>query len=1330
MKTLLPFLHLLCLSSLNGYGQIKQTRFERIDNFHSGQVYDIEEDSLGFLWFATVNGLFRYNGYNFKPFTHNDDDPHSISTSKVWALLRDHKGGLWAGTDAGLDYFDQQTYHFVHCGFTDKKRQKRITTIKGLFEDSQNRFWIGGQEGIYQYKGSPLDSTAQPIHYQETGAWAGQVDQLLVKRFLEDNAGNLWAGAAYGLLRINPKASTFTRHLPEYMKRFNAKDLFNTEALVQDDSGKIWVASSKGLFLWRPAELRLEAFPLPLEEPMAHIMCLLTDRSGYLWIGTKKYGLLRLHLSSKKIEHFNYSANEPTSIVDRHIKSLLFDKMGSLWIGAYGGLCKTNIAPGLEYYTLFPGKETVDNFVLGILLDPAGSVWIRRRDIEIWHAPRLGEPLSKITRTGPDIASADSISGFHPDRRDGLWIVTMSGRLFWYSVTDKKLKPIPLAPALRNRSVFALEADLDDPNITWVCGSRELIRYNHSGDSVKVYSLKKIDPDAKNKLAKFLIQTPDGKVWFHGPHFGLGFLDKSADTLALYHPQPAFQIGKIRNGVVDHQGNLWLATASGLIKIDPRSGQLTPFERAGRQITGRNMSSIAVDQSGSLWFAGAGFISRYDPKRDSFWHIDVSNNISFVTNSVCTAPDGTIFFGGGNGFCRILPSLLRPNSTPPRIVLSEVKVFNQTKKLPLAPELTKTLEFEYEENLITLNFVALHFINSRHNRYKYRLEGFNRDWIDAGKEPQATFTNLNPGRYVFRVRAANSDGIWTPEDAWSVVIIIHPPWYLTLWAFLAYIALILGALFGLYRFLLNRKLAAAETSRLRELDQVKTRLYTNITHEFRTPLTVILGETEQLEKRATALQRPGLTAIRKQGRQLLLLVNQMLDLAKVEAGSLPLHQIQGNVVLFLKYVLESFYSLALGKQIELRFESVTTEFWMDYDPDKLQKIAANLLSNALKFTPPGGQVTLRVHTGESLQFVVIDTGQGIPADKLPFVFDRFYQADDTAIRPAEGTGIGLTLTKELVRLFGGTIQVESRPGEGSTFSVLLPVTRKATRQLLDTDHLSNENRRTAPSPETSAASLPGGKTAHSDAPQLLIIEDNADVVRYLSALLSAEYQIYCAQNGREGVEAALRRVPDLIISDVMMPEMDGFEVCRTLKTDARTSHIPIVLLTAKADLDSRIEGLEQGADAYLAKPFEERELKVQLRKLHELRQALRERYAGSGPPAPAPTDPPAFRREDAFFRKLNAVLESNFQKAAFGVPELCKAMGMSRTSLYRKLIALTGKNIEDHLRGFRLAKARELLQTTDRSIKEIAWDCGFNDQAHFSRSFRQEFGMAPGEARS
>lgn len=530
----------------------------------------------------------------------------------------------------------------------------------------------------------------------------------------------------------------------------------------------------------------------------------------------------------------------------------------------------------------------------------------------------------------------------------------------------------------------------------------------------------------------------------------------------------------------------------------------------------------------------------------------------------------------------------------------------------------------------------------------------------------------------------------------------------------------------------KKEVVEHQKEKLEELDEMKSRFFTNISHEFRTPLTIISGMAAQIKNKPDKWLEKGPGMIEQNAQNLLRLINQILDLRKLESKELKANLVQGDVVKYLYYISESFQSYAEDNGLQLHFLTELNSLDMDYDPDKLLRIVTNLLSNGIKYTPDSGHIYFHIDQAEEdnqafLKISVKDTGIGIAKEKLLHIFDRFYQVDDSTTRKGEGTGIGLTLTQELVKLMNGRIEAKSSVGQGTTMLVYLPITNEAPKTATIVPTMT-----VASNVQSESIDFLQNDAAYELLPIVLVVEDNRDVAQYLAACLEDRYQLEFAENGQEGIDTAFELVPDLIISDVMMPEKDGFELCNTLKSDERTSHIPIILLTAKADVDSRISGLKKGADAYLSKPFEQEELLVRLEQLLEIRRRLQEKYANPTELPSVFSDSQAVDNrniEDAFIQKIIGIVHQNISDEHFGIAHLCRALGIGRTQLHHKIKALTGKSTSLYIRTIRLQEARRLLQTTDLNVSEIGYEVGFHSLAHFSRYYSEEFGEPPSRTR-
>jgi signal transduction histidine kinase/DNA-binding response OmpR family regulator len=684
----------------------------------------------------------------------------------------------------------------------------------------------------------------------------------------------------------------------------------------------------------------------------------------------------------------------------------------------------------------------------------------------------------------------------------------------------------------------------------------------------------------------------------------------------------------------------------------------------------------------------------------------------------------------------------------------ETNLFKIASKMSIIPEFTSSLTLNHNQDVFTLEFSSLDFRAPDQIKYRYKLDGIDEDWLEIGKRRSITYSHLPAGTYTFKVQGSNSLGIWN-DKVRELTITILPPWYASLYAYLLYAILLGLGIRAYYRYKLDQNKMATqlqfeqnENHRVKELDKVKTDLYTNITHEFRTPLTVILGMVQHIRRSASDHLDNGLDMIERNGNNLLRLVNEMLDLSKLEAGKMELNLIEGDVINFIRYIIESFHSVAESQDKKMHYLSSIDTMYVKYDEEKIRHIVSNLLSNALKFTSKKGDIYLSIShdSNNHLSIKVKDTGKGIPENQQHNIFNRFYQADSTHTRHAEGTGIGLALTKELVQLMDGQISVKSPPTGakiGSEFTVILPL--EIIKGFVEETVIRNQNPTTVIKNQvddiqkTKLTDIQN--QTNLDKELILLVEDNADVVAYTASCLQ-DYRLVVGKDGQEGLNIALDLIPDLIITDVMMPFMDGFEMTRNLRTDERTSHIPIIMLTAKADMDSKLEGIEYGAEVYLEKPFNVDELTLRVRKLIQQRSILQKAYASKIGLSTISTETVANedeipyeeiiipKLENQFVKKVTSEIEAHLSDESFSVEQLAKNLFMSYSQVQRKLNALICLSPNQLIRQIRLQKAQELLSTTDDTISTISMDCGFSDPSYFAKVFKQEFGVSPQEWRN
>ncbi len=1207
-------------------------------------------------------------------------------SNAISCMVEDRRGYIWFGTAEGAICYDgKNILHFTEReGLTNK-------LIKAIIEDKQGNIWFGTiSSGAICFDGTNF------IHYtKEAGLSSNSMHTLL-----EDSRGRVWVGT------INGGVSCITgNEITHYTKQEGLNDK-SILSIAEDKKGNIWFSNKHKGKRSLGGVIRYDGYTFSnysLKEGLSYnnVWSIMEDSSGNIWFATAK-GATRYNPNG--FVHFN----EQNGLVhEQRVGSIYEDSAHNLWLGTWvGGLIKYD----RDSFTYFTQKEgLVYDIVNNIIEDDGKNLW--------FDFGALG------------VSQFDGVNFLH--------------------YTDKQ-----------NTKFLSVPLLIDSHNDLWFRSRNGLIR--KSSKSVLRYSeLEKLKTSQVNRMAENHL----GDFWLGTD--GDGIIKYDGDTFVQFTKQEGLSHDEISSIVADKYGNMWIGTYGGGVNYFDGYEFNVLSENEG--LKSNTIYSLLIDKEDNIWIGTFDGISVIVPSADllqthedsisSSKHISDFKVINFDQrdglvgkqfSSIIRDTDNKIWAGGDAGMSMLDLNDFKIPDLPPHIYLGHIAINQQfidyrslkdtshQSSLSFGEKLSQSIDsivpfFNYPQvlnlphdlNHLTFHFSAIDWCAPHKLQYSYMLEGLDKEWSIPQSEPKVDYRNLTSGSYIFKAKAIGIAQIWS--DPFTYNFTIYPPWWQSWWAYICYLLIGIASILSIGRYELNRRLAKNEMLRLKELDQVKSRLYTNITHELRTPLTIIKGMARQIKSDPKNWFNEGLQLIERNGDHLLGLITQLLDLSKLESKSMPLNIVNADLIPFLHYITESFHSYADSRDIRLHFSSDFEQLEMDYDPEKIQHVLSNLLSNAIKFTSSGGDIYVDIRTaGESQQNIIIhvrDNGMGIAKLDLPHIFDRFYQVDASNTRRREGTGIGLALVKELVDLMNGTIQVVSEPGVGTKFSITLPITQNAPKQ-------------SAASMEDATAKLSQTLVIESsdyeintvvdkkDTPVVLLIEDNKDVITYLSSFLSLEYTIETASNGQEGIEKALDLIPDLIVSDVMMPEKDGFEVCTTLKTEEHTSHIPIILLTAKSDQKSKIEGLTYGADAYLIKPFHQEELLIRIEQLIASRKQLQLRYEKSETLFKL-AQKKKLSREDLFLQKLLQIVEEHYTNENFGLPELCKQSGMSRSQLFRKLKAVTGKSTTHFIRSFRLAKAKALLESSDKTISEIAFEVGFSSANYFTRSFTEAYGVSP-----
>ena len=1339
---------------------LKFDRIDLADGLSTMPAASAMQDDLGFLWIGTWYGLYRYDGYRFEGFWHDENNPHSISHDWALSPFIDDAGVYWVATNGGgLNRFNPASGAFT--SFRHDPADPRSLShdeVSQVYQDRAGTLWVGTGGGLNRYD----PETGQFTRYLDDSEAPGSLRGNQVRVIHEDAAGALWVGTGNpfvpgqpgALNRYDRSSDTFTSFQPVPEDPINVRN--HVQTIYTDETGIFWVTTWDGGFYtfnqeagaFTPLDILSKTPSDPNRGANFGVTSILVQRDAdVVWVGTFGGGLYRHDLSNGATSQYVFDPADPFSLSDDRVWGLYLDREGLLWVGTHSGLHRTDPSGNFPGFALEPENPSIAEWVTDLYEDLEGRVWIgtstgrivawdQGSDSWTFYTPPA-QPCRQWRFPGVAIS---------PGRQGMLWIATVcgfyefepaSGRFARYDTTN----PLPDDLA----SDQPLRIIEDEEGYLWF-GTQPVLRLNPEDGTYVRYphdpgnpsSLSADDVDA-------IYRDRSGTIWV-GTTDGLNRFEPATDSFTrLLHDQPGQPIAV--TGILESEGHpytLWLTTdVAGLIHIDPVSGDYTSYTvRDG--LPTNTWFDLTQDQEGYFWLFSPRGVSTFEPETRSVQNYDYGADglveMQFGRRAIQSGRDGTLLLGGQGGMNRFSSAGFHPEPRPPPVVLSGLEIrgtaivpgVDSPMKSPLhmAPHLT----LSHTQNDLTISYVGLSMRNASLIRYRHRLDKYDDEWVYARNQRTARYTNLSPGTYSFSVAAANGTGPWQTEPS-TFSFTITPPWWRTGPAYVLFVVLVGGLLFGLRHYEVSRQrlkhsleLEQVEVDKLRELDQTRSRFFANISHEFRTPLTLILGPVVEAIEKKQDLQVEQLPLVQRNARRLLRLVNQLLDTAKFEAGSMRLRAARADLVSFLKSITYSFSTLAEQQEIDLRFETESTAIEAFYEQEKLEQVFYNILSNAFKFTPQGGAVTVTCRTTEDgfVEVAVRDTGIGISADRLPYVFDRFYQVPDATPSTNEGTGIGLSLTRALVELHHGTISVTSEPSAGAEFVVSLP---------LGDAHLKEEERTAASATEKSAllekdepdsgAVLMPSPTSDEIMGQLrvLIVEDNADVATYVQSHLDGDYEVHIAGDGRQGLHMARDLIPDLIITDVMMPHMDGYAFSQQIRSDERTSHVPIVMLTAKAEEADKLAGLEIGVDDYLLKPFSPRELQVRVRNLIALRQRLRKKFATAT--VIRPSDIEATSLDRSFLERVVKHIEGHLSDSEFTTERLAEEVGMSISQLNRKLNALIDQPAGQLLRLMRLQRGADLLAQRAGSIAEIAYLVGFSSQAHFSTSFKKQFGVTP-----
>lgn len=1297
---------LICLLSIQLPGQEARPYFHAYtsdDGLGGEAINDLLVDQYGYLWSAAYSGLHRFDGYDFRAYSADILDNCSISHPIATCLFEDREGNLWVGTRGGLNRLNQTTncfQSFFH--HPDRRGSLPGNDVTDIAQGNDGKLYVATTAGLAFYD-------------QQTDTFTQVPMAIHAQKILPDERG-LFAIGREGLALPSSLGGTLIPFSGQEQPAVH-------DLLLTGDS--LLIATNRGLFAWKAGATKL-THALPQSHPLtkASIQSLyLTE--GHLWLATRGAGLGMISKNDQSFLQYQAGGKQANGLLDNHLRALVTDGQNNLWIGGYNGLNRMDLSrstPRLYNHQQGNGNEP---HVLELGSDNRGGVYFYERWQGLFRSPGLGFPGRQLDFPTNDFLVEKDLNHVYTDRSGITWLLRGNDRIYRYdAATGSFLQEVNL-PTLADRRLNGIAQDLTDDNIYWLASSKGLGKFDLTQKRLTWFSPGPEVGKINGKVLTVILPADDGKIWLScGDYYNdrLGFFDPDTErfTLLSYAAGDPDNIagGRVKQLAEHPDGSIWAVASQGIIRIQPNDLSA----RLITKIDGVSLGipeALLIDERGNVWFSAGDQIGRLVPEEQRLNIVTCSGIRQFSNAAAVALPDGRLLFGGLGGIVAIQPNQPLLAGNYPNIVFNSLSVAGRQPAAVL-PDL-KDLNLGKGERSFSIFFSALYFDRTRHIQYAYRLD--EGAWQSLGNNHSLTFTDLQPGQYLLEIRSSDGQANWNPLPR-KLNIDIPYFWHETTiarWSFVLIGLLIIGFL---SRLLIRRKLEKQAHEQLIALDAFKSRLFTDLTHEFRTPLTLILGPARRLGEKARQLQDPTLgreaRRIDRQGRKLLQLINQLLDLRKLEAGQLAVEREPTLLHDFYRSLTETFRPEAEQRDLALSFEYLpdTTSgppVVIAIDRVKQESILLNLMSNALKFTPKGGEVkvTLTI-SAECWSISVADTGQGIPAEQQERIFQRFARAHGADI---SGTGIGLSFVQDLTRLLGGTISLRSELAVGSTFTLEFPLiatTADSVAEQEEADELS--------AVPTEVEEVRNGKNA----PLVLIIEDEAEVASYLRESLAERYRVLIANDGEEGLTLAFNEVPDLVVSDVMMPKLNGMQLCTRLKNDPRTSHLPVLLLTAQTGEEHRLEGLDRGADAYLSKPFSEKELHLRLRNLLVLRDRTSDRLRKEFLASPTGETVSHYPQDAGWLTDLRSYIESRLDDPDLSGADLEKFLGMSRSQLQRKLQSVIGLSPRKLVNEVRLKTAACRLRENDTSISEVAYDCGFRDPKYFGRVFKERFGEAPG----
>ncbi len=1373
------------------------------DGLTSSDISAICQDYEGYIWLGTYSdGLIRYDGYNFEVFRHHPGDSASLSSNNISSLLRDSCGRLWIGTlGGGLNLF--RPGYGTFRNFTTKSTSPDTIVdnrIYTLFQDHSGYLWIGTHNGLSRFElnsDTTLFIAPKFENYRQEPGNPYGLRYNRIQCLTEDHRGRLWIGTGGGGINIyDPETDTFhhsdNSDSDHPLWHTNRETHFafgqaicyttmeNRPVIVYGTADNLYFIDAESQQLIRQNRYASDPYAAAVS---VRSRALLRSTDSTIWQCTEGLGLFIYEKDGQSCTQYKHSAINGRSLVSNLIYCIYKDATENIWLGTDKGL---SVFKPLKYKFPFSSLDPNDHKKAITALCPDGNIiWLGTDNASLIAFDQSKNNYKKflLPDVEPGSSTGSKITDLNrdPQRKNMLWIISNPGGLFsfnkitnkwnfhsWWApdtfFVDTELRKHRWSNSQPTRLLF------DHEGYLWLTGYGGLYKYDTAADTFHVFL--NYPPDEREFYGRWLTNLcfAYGDLWVGTLYYGLYRFDPGTGTYAehiSYENTPESAVHtRIYALLLDTRNRLWIGSDHGLGYVrQDQSG--SSAVKALDTFNAYNITGIAEGQPGTLWLTSNQGLIRYEPDSEAVQFFDMNDGL-FTRNlshaSIFAEQNGNIYIGIESGFHKFASGNIPLNRYLPPVAITDIKIFNRSVLTPDEGKVKRlernlyTIDLSYSESVFSIHFAAFDYIAPPDIQYAYKMDGVDPDWVypEPGQRT-ATYTQLDPGKYHFKVIASNSDGLWNRAGA-EIFLSISPPWWKSGFAYFIFGTLILLGLIGSWKLNTRRlrirhqfEIEHLKAEKLAELDRIKSRLFTNISHEFRTPLTLIEAPVKQfLSGNLNGNLRDHFQVILRNAQRLMHLVQQLLDLSRIEAGQMQLRTEKMDMRPVLKILFESFESVAQKRGILFKFLFDQPEILLYIDKDKFEKIILNLLSNAFKFTPDKGMIELHVEVcpveqiGTDIQayftekclkteeFTVIsvrNTGSYIPEEELTHIFKRFYKLRDDSPESRFGTGIGLSLVKELVELHHGYIGVQSNKNRETRFSVYFPMGKAHLAPAEITSETVKRSKRYSKPPithlidpiETDRKSEINRSNQHS----VIVIDDNQDIRHYIAELLSTEYKVIEAADGNSGIALAIKHNPDLIISDVLMPVTDGYDLCYAIKNDIRTSHIPVMLLTAMSSEDEKRRGLEIGADEYIIKPFAPDELLLRVRNMIVLRERMRENLKNI---LDGKFDFSKYSSADQnFLMKLQTYIDNELSDPDLKIEQIAEHMHISNTTLIRKLHALVNLSPTAYLRQVRLKKAHQLLHAGAGSISEIGYKVGFNSPSYFSRCYREYYGILPSQ---